>query len=530
MNRLLYFDFYAERPTLFIKRQETFRTYIGFILSLLTIIFISIILIYIVFCFINDTGLTVLYDKTSKGLDHIDLDLSTNIFFYILNDKSGKLIDKKIIRSYPYLTESTSEGTKYTLLKEVSCDIDKLVKTNSEYKELINFDISSYNCLTFQNGEDVILKRRSSPFKNSYINLFITKCHNDTKNNITDCYSEEEIDDYIQHNNIYVKFFLESAAIDHHNYSHPLTKKYYQNSMNIPKDFIFSYSFFWRKIEYFTKNSIILFNHLFQSNGFMLDATIKDKDFYMKNAIFYEEKTIGRLQFLMTVEYADSYERKYNTLIDSLTLLVTGFNLMTKLCKIFNYFFTKSYKYCSIIEPLIRSSKHSTIFKDTFLNNIKVISPNPNTNNNQHPSSCSKLQLVNNKNKISGLSILKSNNKTEPLNQIEQHGSKNDDINSILNDLNNRKISGNINSLDNFMFLFSKLFNFNNKRQLYLHRIEKIIHKDLSIEYLYKEFKNIKLTLGNDLRKYEFDKKNLINDNTQFRFSINNLSSINNIN
>ena len=99
MNRLLYFDFYAERPTLFIKRQETFRTYIGFILSLLTIIFISIILIYIVFCFINDTGLTVLYDKTSKGLDHIDLDLSTNIFFYILNDKSGKLIDKKIIRS-----------------------------------------------------------------------------------------------------------------------------------------------------------------------------------------------------------------------------------------------------------------------------------------------------------------------------------------------------------------------------------------------------------------------------------------------
>ena len=136
-------------------------------------ILIALILIYIVICFIHDTGLTVLYDKTSKGLNNLDLDLSTNIFFYSLNDKSGNLIDKRIIRSYPYLTVSTSDGTKYTLLKEVSCDINKLIQANSEYKDLLNFDISNYHCLTFQNGNDVILQRRSSPFKNSYINLLL---------------------------------------------------------------------------------------------------------------------------------------------------------------------------------------------------------------------------------------------------------------------------------------------------------------------------------------------------------------------
>ena len=156
MDRLLYFDFYADRPTLFIKRQETYRTCPGFILSILTMILIALILIYIVICFIHDTGLTVLYDKTSKGLNNLDLDLSTNIFFYSLNDKSGNLIDKRIIRSYPYLTVSTSDGTKYTLLKEVSCDINKLIQANSEYKDLLNFDISNYHCLTFQNGDDVI--------------------------------------------------------------------------------------------------------------------------------------------------------------------------------------------------------------------------------------------------------------------------------------------------------------------------------------------------------------------------------------
>ena len=529
MDSLLYFDFYADRPTLFIKRQETYRTCPGFILSILTMISIAMILIYIVICFIHDTGLTVLYDKTSKGLNNLDLDLSTNIFFYSLNDKSGNLIDKRIIRSYPYLTVSTSEGTKYTLLKEVSCDINKLIQANSEYKDLLNFDISNYHCLTFQNGDDVVLQRRSSPFKNSYINLFVTKCHNDSDNNITDCYSEEEIDEYIEHNNIYVKFFLESLAIDHHNYSHPLTKKYYQNSMNIPKDFIFSYSFFWRKIEYYTKNSIILFSYLFQSFGFMLDASIKDKDFYSKNAIFYEDKTIGRLQFLMTVEYADSYERKYNTLIDSFTILMTWFNLITKICIILNYFFSKSYKYCSIFEPFVNNSssfKSATIFKESFESNIKTISPNQAA----HPISCSKLQLVDNKKKISGLSLIKKNNRTEPVNQNNSSkNEKHDDIKSILGDVSNGKINSNISPFDNFLFLFAKMFNYNNKKQLYLKRLEKVILEELSLDYLFKEFKSMKFIIHNDLRRYEFDKKNLINDNTQLRFSINNISSINNL-
>ena len=58
-----------------------------------------------------------------------------------------------------------------------------------------------------QDREDVVLQRRTSPFKNSFINLFVTKCHNDTKNNISDCKSEEEIDAFIESNSIYVIFF-----------------------------------------------------------------------------------------------------------------------------------------------------------------------------------------------------------------------------------------------------------------------------------------------------------------------------------
>ena len=532
MDAFLYLDFYAEKPTLFIKRQDAYRTYIGSILSLLTTIALVIIVIFIIFCFINDTGLTVLYDKTSKGLNNLDLDLSTNIFFYSINDKYGHKIDKRIIRSYPYLTISTSGGTEYYLLKENPCDVNKLINEDYEYKELLNFNISGYECVTLQNGEDVILQRRSSPFKNTYINLFITKCHNDTKNNITDCLPTEEIDEYIENNNIYVTFFLESAAINHHNYTHPLTKKYYQNSMSIPKDFIFSYTFFWRKIEYYTRNSLFLFNYLFQTKAFMLDSTIKDKDFYAKNATFYEAKTIGRLQFLMTVEYADSYVRKYKTLIDSLTLFMTGFNIITKFCYILNYFFTKSYKYCSIFEPFIKKSIPKT-FKESFESNLKSVFPTIVPTPIPSPTySCSKLQLVENRKKISGLSLFKLNNKTEPFNKIELGNTemqRNDELKKFLNDIQNKKINCNIDMLDNFLFLFGKMFNSNNKKQLYLQRLEKILQEELSIDYLFQEFKKIKSAIYRDLKSYnELDKKNIIISDNQFRFSINNLSSIKN--
>ena len=534
MDALLYFDFYGEKPTLFIKKQDSYRTYIGFILSLITTIVLIIIFIFITFCFLNDTGLSVLYSKNSKGANNLDLDLTKNIFFYRVQDKSGKKIDKNIISSYPYLTISTSDGTEYKLLKETSCDINKLIKANKEYKDLLNFDISSYDCVTFQNDEDVIIQRRNSPFKNSYINLFIAKCHNDTKNNIYNCASEKEIEDFIYSNSIYVSIFLENAAVDHNNYTHPITKKYYQNSMAISKDFIFSYSFFWRKIEYFTRNSLILFDYLFQSTAYMLDATIKDKDFFSKNAIFYVEKTIGRLQFLMTVEYADSYIRKYITLLDSLTLLMTGFNIITKLCYLLNYIFTKSYKYCSIIEPLIRGSNPKQ-FKDTFESNLKNVTPIPS------PSpSCSKLQFVDNKKKKSGLSILKYNSKTVPFkNDVIDNTildfknlefKQNEAINNILMDIQNKKISNKIGPSDNCLFLFNKLFNSNNKKQLYLQRLENIIREELSIDYCLQEFKNIKTIMYRELNKNDFNKKNFVaTDNTPLHFSIHNVSSINNI-
>lgn len=539
MNTLLYFDFYAPKPSLFIKKQDSFKTILGLILSIITILALISIFVFIFFCFINDTGLSVLYEKASKSINMIDLNLSKNIFFYHLNNKSGQIVDKRLIRTYPYLTISTSSETKYELLKETNCDINKLIQSNKEYKNLLDFDISQFNCITFQNNSDAVMQRRHSPFKNSYINLFVAKCQNDSGLNITDCFPENEINEFIENNTLYINLFLESSAINHHNYSYPLTKKYYQNSMRIPKDFIFSYSFFWRKIEYYTRNSILLFNYLFQSSSFILDHTIKDKNIYSTKTNFYVDKTIGKIQFLITVEYVDSYIRKYKTLIESLTILMSGFNIITNFCYILNHLCTKSYIYCTIFEPIVYDSKMKTLRenldKKSSFKNINSIN---NSSLSPSPSS-SKIQLVQNQNINYNNQILKLNNKTYPLQKkksipinseinvdpIKTFKIQKEEFKNILTDIETKKISDKVNFYDNFLFFLGKLFHSNNKKQMYLRRLEKLLREELSLDHLYQQFKKIKLLVYslNEIKKPQSDKWNVLPKN---QFSIN-VSSIN---
>ena len=85
---------------------------------------------------------------------------------------------------------------------------------------------------------------------------------------------------------------------------------------------------------------------------------------------------------------------------------------------------------------------------------------------------------------------------------------KNEEIRGILNDIQNDKINSDIGFIDNFIFLFAKIFNSQNKKQLYLRRLEKILLEELSIDYLFQEFRKIKSIIYKDINKYNYEKKN----------------------
>ena len=287
---------------------------------------------------------------------------------------------------------------------------------------------------------------------------------------------------------------------------------------------------------------ILLFyltRYLFQKSTFILDATIKDKDIYSKNTNFYVDKTIGRIQFLITVEYADSYVRKYITLIDSLTIIMTTYNIITKLCWILNYLFTKSYLYCSIFEPISNCYRRSfSSFNGNFDKKINFVNNN-NKNNNTIGFSTKNCEISQIKKDTEDISVLKLNNINNNINlnnislnnktslnssfnfqmkYAENQNSKNDEIKKILIDIQEKKISNKINFSDKFFFLFAKMFNINTKKQLYLQRVEKLILNDLSIDFLFQKFKKKEKYIDNNLSDCD---NNKINDVDKYYYPSN---------
>ena len=155
----------------------------------------------------------------------------------------------------------------------------------------------------------------------------------------------------------------------------------------------------------------------------------------------------------------------------------------------------------------------SNSFYESFESNINLRSnlyqsPNP---------SCSKLQLS--QNKQGDISVLKLNNKSNnslnksifnasslaPKKSLELY--RNDKIKNILNDIQKKKINPKISFIDNFLFFFAKIFNFNNQKQLYLQKLEKLLHDELSIDYLFFEFKKLKLAAYKDMNIIDLDRK-----------------------
>ena len=220
---------------------------------------------------------------------------------------------------------------------------------------------------------------------------------------------------------------------------------------------------------------------------------------------------------------------------------MTAYNIITKLCWGLNYIISKSYLYCAIFEPICKN--HFKNFNKKFdkkiqfkNNKIKNIITPENSINNDNISQMKK--------ETEDLSILKLKNNTFIYKsyfsnnsfgtQIKINKNQNyDDIQNILIDIQNKKINNKINFIDKFWFLFSKLFKINNKKQLYLKRIEKLIIKNLSIDFLFQEFNNIKKIINknntnDDINKVYIEKYNNNNSNISKKGQINISYTLNN--
>ena len=207
----------------------------------------------------------------------------------------------------------------------------------TDCKKQVSFQIDYYINGEFNSTDIIESSSTNYRFKETFKSRdrveFVIKC----KSNNEECKSEDEIQKYLDQNTIYLRIYLESGGIDHNNQNAPLLKKYYQNDFQInSKNFINNIVLFWRKVIY-KSNEGIIFNNFKEYNDFTFDAAIKDRELFSLDSKFFIDYTVQRFQFLMTVEYADSYLRNYTNFTGFLANFVAWFNLISIIAKLLNF-------------------------------------------------------------------------------------------------------------------------------------------------------------------------------------------------
>ena len=143
---------------------------------------------------------------------------------------------------------------------------------------------------------------------------------------------------------------------------------------------------------------------------------------------------------------------------------------------------------------------------------INFNSPNPfgtKLQLNQKRIEMPVLQLNNNKSNNSVNKSFYNNSSLAPMKSFETQ--KNDRIKKLLNDIQNNRINHRIQLIDNYLFFFAKIFKIKDKKQKFLRKLEKMLQDELSIDYLFFEFKKLQLTSYKDMNNnYELSKKILI--------------------
>ena len=114
--------------------------------------------------------ISVITTKETKNFSS-KMNLSHTIFFYKLMEANGSLVDPHIVTVVPTLWILDDAETKVEILNQNSCE--KNINYPENKKDLLNFDLTNFQCLSRTNGKDIYLEFIHSPYSNKYINIYV---------------------------------------------------------------------------------------------------------------------------------------------------------------------------------------------------------------------------------------------------------------------------------------------------------------------------------------------------------------------
>ena len=379
---IYYFDIYGSNINLYYKNNKIFKTKIGSILGIISII----IFVFIFFYFFS-----FLFKRNTFNIinnNDINLDSSINFnnvpFFFGLINKNGDIIkyDKKVFTFYLYYFEQiiNSNLDAYqtrTTLNLSECNKNIHFKDYTEiFQKYTKEQISKFMCFSKNNNIDLILKGNVDSNIYSKIILTIKKCVNTT--NYSECYDSNTINSILEYSNLYYGYL--GYTINHFSFKNPLKREIRYKLLPLSNYFYKKFQILYNNCKYQSDNGLI-FTSYKTTNFFELETYNSDIfDFINNNQILSEID-------ISVNENNKIYIRKYQKVQECFTIIKSTIDIIYIFIKIFYDYYIDKYEIIDMADNLIIKKtikKNQSNFSNN-INNINLslikIKQNQNLNN-----------------------------------------------------------------------------------------------------------------------------------------------------
>ena len=569
LNYYFNFDMYARSPNFYFKNHDRINTCFGTLLTLIYIVVSLTLFIYQLIMTIQRKNFKV-YDSTIYGqeMPFIDLNSNTLYFAFGLEDPQtmNRFIDDSIYVAKIVFVDKAKINDELVTVYQQNLDFEKcnVINFGENYQHLfLEDELNNSYCLKkFERNLTLAGGYKYERF--SYIRIRIYPCVNSTENNFT-CKSQEEIDRFMSSG--YFSIILKDIGLNPSNYSIPVLPTLQDLYTTIDKKIYKNYILNLGVTEIHT--DIGLFQEKIKTQKYLQFRKEMETFTFRNEEEYYQGKSVIIAQLklddninVQTRSYVKipeifstigGYMQLMNTAFLLFSIIVNKFNLELKILNsIFKFNLKKKkiimklqklndwedMRISSIHSPTVNFKKMTNIshhldlldnksknslIKENEINNISYLNLSENKNDAENKSKSIILKKI--KRKSNALPF--ENSKMEHSNKI----SKNNLNLNLRNTQDHHKENGTnhnlLNSKKNNFFNEMNYKDFNDNIELNMfdycccHLIHEKRHKIIELYNIANSFYRKKLDVINVFNLLLLTEKNLMKNNNEFVYSIN---------
>lgn len=569
LNYYFNFDMYARSPNFYFKNHDRINTCFGTLLTLIYIVVSLTLFIYQLIMTIQRKNFKV-YDSTIYGqeMPFIDLNSNTLYFAFGLEDPQtmNRFIDDSIYVAKIVFVDKAKINDELVTVYQQNLDFEKcnVINFGENYQHLfLEDELNNSYCLKkFERNLTLAGGYKYERF--SYIRIRIYPCVNSTENNFT-CKSQEEIDRFMSSG--YFSIILKDIGLNPSNYSIPVLPTLQDLYTTIDKRIYKNYILNLGVTEIHT--DIGLFQEKIKTQKYLQFRKEMETFTFRNEEEYYQGKSVIIAQLklddninVQTRSYVKipeifstigGYMQLMNTAFLLFSIIVNKFNLELKILNsIFKFNLKKKkiimklqklndwedMRVSSIHSPTVNFKKMTNIshhldlldnksknslIKENEINNISYLNLSENKNDAENKSKSIILKKI--KRKSNALPF--ENSKMEHSNKISK---KNLNLN-LRNTQDHHKENGTnynlLNSKKNNFFNEMSYKDFNDNIELNMfdycccHLIHEKRHKIIELYNIANSFYRKKLDVVNVFNLLLLTEKNLMKNNNEFVYSIN---------